>query len=356
MAASIQKQAYGTTADGISVEQYTLTNANGMEAVFITFGGIMTSLRVPDRHGNWANVVLGLSSLADYETKNVPYLGAVIGRHGKRIANAQFTLEGKTYTLAANNGPNSLHGGIKGFNKVVWAAREVYDGENVGIAFSYLSPDGEEGFPGNLNVEIVFTVTADNALRLDYTASTDQLTVLNLSNHAYFNLSGNGAGTIYENIVQINADHYTPIDENLIPTGEIAPVAGTPFDFRAPMQVGAHIRSGDTQMVYGRGYDHNYALNRADTTSLEYAARVYDPASGRIMEVLTTELGIQLYTGNFLDGTLVGSSGGLYRQGDALCLETQHFPDAPNQPTFTSSALAAGETYRSATVYKFTTD
>lgn len=356
MAASIQKQFYDTTSDGLPVDQYTLTNANGIEAIFITYGGIMTSLRVPDRHGNWSNIVLGFPALADYETKNSPYFGAVIGRHGNRLANAQFTLEGKTYTLAANNGPNALHGGIKGFNRVVWSAREIQEGEEVGLAFSYLSPDGEEGFPGNLNVEVIFTLIDDNALRIEYAATTDQLTVVNLTNHAYFNLSGNGAGTIYDHIIQINADHYTPVNANLIPTGEIAPVAGTPFDFRAPKQIGAYIRSGETQMVYGRGYDHNYALNRSDPTAIEYAARVYDPTSGRILEAWTTEPGIQFYTGNFLDGTLVGSSGGIYRQGDGFCLETQHFPDAPNQPTFVTTALAPSDTYRSTTIYKFSTD
>ncbi len=352
--ASISKAAYGTTADGEAVDEYTLTNAGGVEIRIITYGGIVTSLRVPDREGSFDNVVLGFDNLGDYETKN-PYFGAIIGRYGNRIANAKFTLDGTEYTLPANNGPNSLHGGDKGFDKVVWTAKEVPGDADVGLELTYESPDGEEGYPGSLSVTVVYTLTADNALQIDYTATTDKTTVVNLTHHSYFNLGGNGSGTIYDEILQINADHYTPVDATLIPTGELADVTGTPFDFRSPKTIGADIRSGDEQVVLGRGYDHNFVLNRADMTTLEKAAYLYDPATGRGMEVWTTEPGLQFYTGNFLDGTLVGSSGGMYRQGEGLCLETQHFPDSPNQPDFPSTTLNPGDTYQTTTVYKFTT-
>jgi aldose 1-epimerase len=350
--ASITKAAYGTTADGKAVAEYTLTNASGAEVKIITYGGIITSLRVPDRNGNFDNIVLGFNKLSDYETKN-PYFGALIGRYGNRIANATFTLDGTDYTLAANNGVNSLHGGNKGFDKVVWAANEVPGDADVGLELSYLSPDAEEGYPGNLSVTVVYTLTADNSIKIDYTATTDKATVVNLTHHSYFNLGGNGSGPIYNEILQINADQYTPVDATLIPTGELADVTGTPFDFREPKTIGAGIRSGDEQVVLGRGYDHNFVLNRADITSLEKAAYLYDPATGRGMEVWTTEPGLQFYTGNFLDGTLVGSSGGMYRQGEGLCLETQHFPDSPNQADFPSTELKPEDTYHTMTVYKF---
>lgn len=314
----------------------------------ITYGGIITALRVPDRNGQMDNVVLGFNSLAEYEAGN-PYFGALIGRYGNRLANARFTLNGKTYTLAANNGSNALHGGLKGFDKQVWKATPTPSG----VELSYLSRDGEEGYPGNLNATVVYTLTDQNELRIDYSATTDQPTVVNLTNHSYFNLAGNGSGTIERHIIQLNADRYTPVNENLIPTGELAPVAGTPFDFRQPKQIRGSIRSGHEQVVRGRGVDHNFVLNRTDNQSLVFAARVYEPDSGRTMEVFTTEPGIQFYTGNFLDGTKVGSSGGLIRQGDGLCLETQHFPDSPNQPSFPSTVLNPGETYRSTTVFKF---
>jgi aldose 1-epimerase len=352
---SITKSSYGTTADGQEVDEYTLTNANGMEVKIITYGGIITSVRVPDRNGNLANVVLGFDTLADYETKN-PYFGGIIGRYGNRIANAAFSLDGEDYTLAANNGPNTLHGGVKGFDKQVWTAKEA-DGESgVGLELTYLSPDGEEGYPGNLSVTVLYTLTEDNGIRMDYTATTDKATVVNLTNHSYFNLAGNGAGAIYDHILQIDADAYTPVDATLIPTGEVADVEGTPFDFRAPKRIGTGIRSGDEQIVLGRGYDHNFVLSREEDGALELGARVYEPISGRGLEVWTTEPGIQFYTGNFLDGTLVGSSGGMYRQGDAFCLETQHFPDSPNQAEFPSTTLMPGDTYQTTTIYKFTTD
>jgi aldose 1-epimerase len=344
-------RAYGTTTKGEAVEEYTLTNASGMEVKIITYGGAIQSLRVPDRNGEMRNIVLGFDNLLDYETRS-PYFGCITGRYGNRIANARFSIDGKEYRLAANDGTNSLHGGIEGLDNRVWKGKAV-DG---GVSLSYLSPDGEEGYPGNLDLTVVYTLTEDNALRIDYRATTDAPTVINLTNHSYFNLAGNGSGTIYDHLVMLNADRYTPVNQNLIPTGELAPVAGTPLDFRMPVKVGARIRSGHPQMVLARGYDHNFVLNRTDHTTLSFAARVYDPTSGRIMEVLTTEPGIQFYTGNFLDGTRVGSSGGMYRQGDGLCLETQHFPDSPNQPAFPSTALRPGETYQTTTVYRFTTD
>ncbi len=352
---SITKRPYGTTREGRAVEEYTLTNANGVEAKIITFGGIITSLRVPDRNGSFADVVLGFKELADYETKS-PYFGALVGRYGNRIGKATFTLEGTTYTLALNDGPNTLHGGVKGFDKQVWAAKEIKSANGVGLELTYLSPDGEEGYPGNLSVTVVYTLTNDNAIEIAYNATTDKTTVVNLTNHSYFNLAGNGSGAIYNHIVQINADHYTPVSGTLIPTGELAPVAGTPFDFRSPRVISGGLRSSHQQMVYGRGYDHNFVLNRKTGNELEMAARVYDPSSGRAIEVWTTEPAMQFYTGNFVDGTLVGSSGGTYRQGDGLCLETQHYPDSPNQSNFPTTTLKPGDTYKTTTVYKFTTE
>ncbi|MCA0458753.1 MAG: galactose mutarotase [Chloroflexi bacterium] len=352
---SIEKSIYGTTADGKPVEQYTLTNANGMEVKVITFGGIITSLSVPDRTGKMNNIVLGFDKLADYETRS-PYFGALIGRYGNRIANAKFSLGGKDYQLAVNDGINALHGGKKGFDKQVWAAKAIKDGATVGLELSYTSPDGEEGYPGNLATTVTYTLTSTNELRIDYRATTDQLTVVNLTNHTYFNLAGNGAGSIANHIAQINADRYTPVDANLIPTGELAPVEGTPFDFRSPKLVNAGLRSSFPQIVSGRGYDHDFVINRETENDLEFAAQIYDPSSGRKVEVWTTEPSMQFYTGNFLDGTLVGSSGSLYRQGDGFCLETQHYPDSPNQSDFPTTELKPGDTYQTTTVYRFLTD
>jgi aldose 1-epimerase len=352
MMTSIQKQFYGMTSTEAPVEEYTLTNASGVEIKIIGYGGIITSLRVPDRQGALANICLGFNSLAEYETKNAPYFGAIIGRVGNRVGNARFTLGGQEYLLAANDGSNSLHGGKQGFDKRVWNAEIVQDG----LKLTYLSPDGEENYPGNLSTTVIYTLTDAHELRIDYSATTDKPTVVNLTNHTYFNLAGNGAGVIYDHIVTINADHFTPVDSRLIPTGALGTVAGTPLDFRTPKQIGGRVRSSHEQMVLGRGYDHNFVLNRADNDSLTFTARVYDPKSGRIMEVFTTEPAVQFYTGNFLDGTLVGSSGDTYRQGDGLCLETQHFPDSPNHPEFPTTTLNPGETYHSTTIYKFTAD
>ncbi len=352
---TIERKPYGTTAAGTAVDEYTLTNANNMEVKMITYGGIITSLRVPDRNGVKANVVLGFDNFADYETRS-PYFGSITGRFANRIAKATFNLDGKTYMLAANNGVNALHGGVKGFDKQVWKAEEVRGDGEVGVSLTYLSPGGEEGYPGNLSVTVIYTLTDNNELRIDYSATTDAPTVINLTNHSYFNLAGNGAGSIEDHVIMINADTYTHVDETLIPTGELASVEGTPFDLRQPTRIGEHLRSNHPQMVLGRGYDHDFVVNRDDETSLVLAARVTEPNSGRVMEVLTTEPSIQFYTSNFLDGTLVGSSGNTYRQGDGLCLETQHFPDSPNQPGFPSTELRPGDTFQSTTVYRFAVD
>jgi aldose 1-epimerase len=351
--AGIDVQPFGTTTDGQDIDQYTLTNANGVSVSIITYGGIVTSVIVPDRYGNMANINLGFDNLADYQTRN-PYFGCITGRYANRIANATFELDGNTYTLAANNGPNSLHGGAVGFDKRVWEATPVEGDNEVGVSFHYLSPDGEEGYPGNLDVTVVYTLTDDNELRMDYTATTDAPTVVNLTNHNYWNLAGEGQGTIYDHILWVDADRYTPVDATLIPTGELAPVEGTPFDFRLPKPIGPGQRSSFEQIVLGRGYDHNFVLNRDEgDTSMMLAARVHEPESGRVLEVWTDQPGLQFYAGNFLDGSLIGPSGHLYRQSDAFALETQHYPDSPNQPDFPSTVLRPGETYQTTTIYRF---
>ncbi len=344
---------FGTTADGIAVEEYTLCNASGMEVKLITFGGILTSIRVPDRGGHFANVALGFDRLAKYEAEH-PYFGAITGRYANRIAGGKFSLDGADYELFKQDGVASLHGGEVGFDKRNWAARQFDNG----VELSYLSPDGEEGYPGNLNVTVRYSLDDENILRIEYSAATDAPTVLNLTNHSYFNLLGEGEGTIYDHILTLNADSYTPTDARQIPTGEITSVAGTPFDFRVPKTIGPGQRSADPQIIMAKGYDHNFVLIREGLSDgeLGLAARVYEPRLGRIMEVWTTEPGVQFYAGNVLDTTLVGASGRLYRQSDGLALETQHFPDSPNQPGFPSTVLRPGERFHSATEYRFSTD
>lgn len=350
----MKKEAFGTTPQGSPVELYTFTNAHGLEVRAITFGGIIVSLKVPDKSGHLDDVTLGYDSLAGY-IENPTYFGAIIGRYGNRIAGAKFPLDGKTYSLAANNGPNSLHGGIRGFHKVIWKAEPFQNAHGTGLVFTYTSKDGEEGFPGNLNVKVTYTLTDKDELIFDYEATTDKATPVNLTQHTYFNLAGEGHGDILGHHVKLNAEKFTPVDKTLIPTGELRPVKGTPFDFTQATAIGARINDKDEQIVLGKGYDHNFVLHR-NGSGLELTARVHEPGSGRVMEVYTTEPGVQFYSGNFLDGTLTGKKGHVYKQRYGFCLETQHFPDSPNQPSFPSAILRPGQTYRSQTVYKFSAE
>jgi aldose 1-epimerase len=341
--------------EGQSVAVHTLTNPGGMTVRIATYGGTILSIEVPDREGNTTNVVLGLATLDEYLAGH-PYFGCIVGRFANRIARGTFTLDDRTYHLAINNPPNALHGGVKGFDKHLWNAEEVTSPGARGVKLSRVSPDGEEGYPGTLTVAVTYTLT-DNALRLDYQATTDKSTILNLTNHAHFNLAGEGSGAIDHHLLQINAGYYTPVDDTLIPTGEIAAVAGTPFDFRTPHPIGERIRDGHSQLVIGRGYDHNFVLDHPNPAerSLLPAVTLIDPGSGRRLDVSTTEPGIQVYSGNFFDGADVGASGRMYRQGDGLALETQHFPDSPNQPHFPSAVLRPGQEFTSTTIYTFST-
>lgn len=349
--AAVRKQSFGKTKAGEPVELYTLTNSKGMEVSVSTYGGIVTSIKVPDRAGKFADVVLGHDSVDGYIKNNSPFLGATIGRYGNRIGKARFSLEGVEYKLVANNGANSLHGGPTGFNTRLWTAKPLKNG----VALSYLSKDGEEGFPGNLSVTVTFTVTENNELRIHYQATTDKTTVVNLTNHSYFNLSGAGEGDVLEHLLTINADRFTPVDNGLIPTGELQPVEGTPFDFRRPVAIGARIDDPYPQMKLGGGYDHNFVLNRTGA-GLILAARAVDPKSGRVLETLTTEPGMQFYAGNFLNGSIVGKGGKAYNKRYGFCLETQHYPDSPNKPGFPSTTLKPGEHYDTTTVYRFSVE
>jgi aldose 1-epimerase len=344
----IKREHFGRLADGTAVDIYTLTNASGLEARITTFGAILVSLKVPDRNGVLADVTLGFDTLDGYVGTH-PYFGAIIGRYGNRIAKARFTLDGVEYRLAANNNGNSLHGGIKGFDKAVWKAEPVKSGHGPGLKLTYLSKDMEEGFPGNLAVTVVYTLTDTNELEIRYEATTDKKTPINLTNHAYWNLKGAGNGDILGHVLQLEADTFTAVDSasNLIPTGEILPVAGTPFDFTTPHTIGERIAQ-----VEG-GYDHNFVL-RSGGGALTLAARVKEPESGRAMEIWTDQPAIQLYTGNFLDGSVVGKGGRAYQKHAAFCLETQHFPDSPNHPNFPTTILEPGRVFRSVTVHRFT--
>lgn len=355
-AGTVIKQPFGTTPDGKAVSLYTLTNSRGMQVKVMTYGAIVTSLSVPDKAGRLGDVVLGCDNLAAYE-KNSPYFGAIIGRYANRIANGRFTLDGKTYQLAVNNGPNTLHGGLKGFDKVVWTATPVPHAHTAGLVLRYVSTDGEENFPGQLATQVVYTLSDDNSLQIDYSAVTTKDTVVNLTSHGYFNLAGQGNGTVLDHTVMINADRFTPISKTLIPTGQLTPVAGTALDFRAPHLIGARINTRDSQLLNAGGYDHNFVLNqpgKQPPAQPTFAARVSCPRSGRILTVYTDQPGIQFYTGNFLDGTITGKAGKVYPKHGAFCLETQHFPDSPNQPRFPTTELKPGQTFRSTTIYLFT--
>jgi aldose 1-epimerase len=349
----MKKQPFGRTAAGVEADLYTFANRSGMEAAVTNYGGILVSLKVPDRAGALADVVLGFDTLDGY-LKGHPYFGAIVGRYGNRIARGRFTLGGVEYKLAVNDGANHLHGGITGFDKALWSARDVSTAEAPALELRYLSRDGEEGYPGNLSVRVTYSLNDAGELKIDYLATTDKDTVLNLTNHSYFNLAGQGQGDILGHEVMINADRFLPVDAGLIPTGELRPVRGTPFDFTQPVAIGARVGQDDEQLKRGRGYDHCWVLNSAPG-ALALAARVREPASGRVLEVLTTEPAVQFYIGNFLDGSLTGKGGKVYGRRYGFCLETQHYPDSPNQPSFPSVVLKPGAEYRSTTVYRFST-
>jgi len=354
MRGTIRKQSFGKTAGGEQIDLYSLTNKKGMEVSITNFGATVVALRVPDRAGKAADVVLGFDTLEGYENGKA-YFGATVGRYGNRIAGGQFSLDGKTYTLPKNDGNNTLHGGIVGFNKKVWKAREIASKDGESLELSYLSADGEEGFPGNLSAKVVFTLPAErNELKIDYTATTDKDTVLNLTNHSYFNLAGEGSGDILDHVLTLHAKQFTPVDKTLIPTGELRDVAGTPLDFTSATAIGKRINENYEQLVFGKGYDHNWVLARSGSgNGLTIAAEAYDPKSGRKLEVLTTEPGVQFYTGNFLDGTVKGKGNKAYAQRGAFCLETQHFPDSPNHPNFPSTVLKPNAVFHSETVFRF---
>jgi aldose 1-epimerase len=346
-----KRESFGQTRDGEAVDIYTLKNRRGAEARITTYGGAVVSLKVPDRAGKFDDVVLGFDDIEGY-LKTTTYIGSLVGRYANRIARGRFTLNGTEYKLATNNGENHLHGGVRGFDKVVWKARPVAARGGQALELTYLSKDGEEGYPGNLNVRVVYTLTNANELKIDYHATTDKDTVVNLTQHNYYNLAGQGNGDILGHQLMINASRFTPTDAGAIPTGELRPVRGTPFDFTRPTAIGARIEQDEEQLKLGKGYDHNFVINGRNGV-LRLAARVSEPTTGRVMEVWTTEPGMQLYTGNYLDGTDIGKGGKPYRHRYGFCLETQHYPDSPNRPAFPSTVLRKGGRFRSTTVYKF---
>jgi aldose 1-epimerase len=348
--ATVTKAPFGTV-DGQSVDLYTLRNVHGVEVKITNYGGILVSLKVPDRNGKFDDVVLGFNDLDTY-LKGHPYFGALIGRYGNRIAKGRFTLNGVEYKLAVNNGENTLHGGLKGFDKVVWTGKEMKTKAGPAVVLTYLSKDGEEGYPGNLNVRVVYTLTNNNEIKLDYSATTDKDTVINLTEHSYFNLAGEGSGDILNTIVTINGNRFLPTDAGSIPTGELRNVKGTPFDFLTAHAIGERINLDEEQLKLGNGYDHTWIINGRPGT-LRLAATAYETTSGRTMQVWTTEPGVQFYTGNFLDGTLTGKSGKIYQRRFGFCFETQHYPDSPNHPAFPTTTLKKGATYRSTTIYRF---
>jgi aldose 1-epimerase len=346
----VEVAEYGQTEEG-AAKYFILKNRNGMTVEITNYGGIITRLLVPDRNGQFDDIVLGFDSLGDYQADH-PFFGAVIGRYGNRIASGKFSIDGQEYSLAVNNGPNTLHGGPTGFHKRLWEARPIDREGNVGLELNRVSPDMEEGYPGNLTVTFRYLLNDDNELLIEYEATTDKPTIVNLTNHSYFNLRGAGKGDILGHELMIAADRFTPVDSTLIPTGELRPVEGSPFDFRTPTAIGARVNADDQQIRFGGGYDHNFVLNR-EGSGMQLAATVYEPTSGRFMEVLTTEPGLQFYCGNFLDGSNIGKGGAKYEYRTGFCLETQHFPDSPNHPDFPSTALRPGEKYETRTVYRF---
>jgi aldose 1-epimerase len=351
---SISKAAFGSTSDGTVVDLFTLENGHGMTAKIMTYGGIIQEVVAPDRNGNLANVVLGFSNLNDYVTKNSPYFGALIGRYANRIANGKFTLDGVSYQLPQNDGTNSLHGGTVGFDKRVWTATEVPATDtSVGLKLHYTSQDGEMGYPGTMQVDVTYTLDTGNALRIDYQATTDKATIVNLTNHSYWNLAGEGTGTVYDQTVRIAADSITPVDSTLIPTGKITTVSNTPLDFRKPTAIGKNIENEDPQIKIAQGFDFNWVLNsHGSTEAPELVGEASDPNSGRTLRVYTDQPGLQFYSGNHLDGTLTGTSGKAYQQGAGFALETQHFPDSPNHPDFPSTVLRPGTAFTSTTIYQ----
>lgn len=348
---TIQKQPFGKTADGKTVDKFTMTNGKSSEMSVITYGGTVVSLKMPDKDGEYGDVVLGFDSLADYE-RQTSFIGSLIGRYGNRIANGKFSLDGKEFTLAKNNGENHLHGGVKGFDRVVWSATPFIDAAGAHLSLTYQSKDGEEGYPGNLNVTVVYSLTVKNELKIVYSATTDKATVVNLTHHSYFNLAGAGESTILDHELVLAASRFTPTNPGSIPIGELRSVVGTQFDFRTPQRIGNRINDDVEQLKFGQGYDHNWVLDKKDN-SLALAATVFEPTSGRVMEVHTTEPGIQFYSGNFLDGAIKGKSGQSYPRRSGFCLEAQHFPDSPNQPKFPSTVLRPGRKYSQTTIYKF---
>jgi aldose 1-epimerase len=354
-AAALDHAPYGTTQRGQAVDIFTMTNDHGVRVRFLSYGGVITEIDVPDRTGRLDDIALGLRSLGDYET--LPgHFGAITGRYANRIGGAQFTLNGQTYHLIANNGPNTLHGGPDALDHRVWTVSPLTLPDGVAATLSYVSPDGDENFPGTLTTRVTYTLTNDDVLQIVYIAGTDKDTVINFTNHSYFNLAGNGSGSVAHQILLVNADRYTPIAPDLIPTGEIAPIEGTPLDFRQMMPIGARLHSAFQQMVYAHGYDHNFVLNKPSGGGMTFAARAYDPRTGRIIDCFTTEPGVQVYTSNGMNGSVVGSSGTTYRQTEGFTLETQHFPDSPNKPNFPTTELKPGQEFRSTTIFRFATD
>jgi len=354
-AATLDHAPYGATQGGQAVEIFTMTNDRGLRVRFLSLGGVITEIDAPDRTGRLDDIVLGLNNLREYET--LPgHFGAITGRYANRIGGAQFTLGGQTYHLIANNGPNTLHGGPNALDRQVWTVTPLTVPDGVAATLSYVSPDGDQNFPGTLTTHVTYTLTNDDVLQIAYVASTDKDTVINFTNHSYFNLAGNGSGSVADQTLLVNADRYTPVGPDLIPTGEIAPVEGTPLDFRQMMPIGARLHSAFQQMVYAHGYDHNFVLNKGPGDGMTFAARAYDPRTGRVIDCFTTEPGVQVYTSNGMNGSVVGSSGTTYRQTEAFTLETQHFPDSPNKPNFPTTELKPGQNFRSTTIFRFATD